>query len=144
MATSSGRSGTTAAVPSSHDGQDTQTKATSLSIIHGPNTPALLTQKLGDLTDELASQNGDRVAAVFPWQNHSMSFQYLADRSRLLAKAMLEAGLKHGDCVGIMAGNCYQYIEVFLGAARIGCPFVVFNNTYTATELCAALAVSCK
>lgn len=71
-----------------------------------------------------------------------MTFQHLAERSKLLAKAMLEAGLKHGDCVGIMAGNRYEYIETLLGAARIGCPFVVFNNTYTAPELCAALKVS--
>ncbi|EXJ77044.1 hypothetical protein A1O3_10202 [Capronia epimyces CBS 606.96] len=117
----------------------------SLSIIHGPKTPALWTQRLGDLIDERARQNGDRVAAVFPWQKHRLSFEHLADRSRLLAKAMLEAGLKHGDTVGIMAGNCYQYLEVFSGAARIGCPFAVFNNTYTPNELCQTLSVSsCK
>jgi acyl-CoA synthetase (AMP-forming)/AMP-acid ligase II len=33
---------------------------------------------------------------------------------------MLEMGLRKGDCVGVMAGNCYQYIEVFLGGGRIG------------------------
>ena len=98
--------------------------------------------KLGDLIDQQAKQNGDRTAASFPWQDHSFSYRHLADMSKLLAKAILEAGLKHGDCVGIMAGNCYQYIELFLGAARIGCPFVVFNNTYTPKELCAAVSIS--
>lgn len=62
----------------------------------------------------------------------------------MVAKGLLRAGLKHGDCVGIMAGNCYQYIEVFLGAGRIGCPVVVLNNTYTPAELLVALDSSCK
>ncbi|KAK7885648.1 hypothetical protein LTR67_009999 [Exophiala xenobiotica] len=44
-----------------------------------------------------------------------------------------------------MAGNCYQYVEAFLAAARIGCPFVVLNNTYSPKEVVNALrVVSCK
>ncbi|KAK5263938.1 hypothetical protein LTR96_010656 [Exophiala xenobiotica] len=44
-----------------------------------------------------------------------------------------------------MAGNCYQYVETFLAAARIGCPFVVLNNTYSPKEVVnALLVVSCK
>lgn len=113
------------------------------SFLQGDQNPTLYSTVLANLIDEQAAKNGSHVAAVFSWQNHSITYEQLAERSRLLAKAMLEAGLKHGDTVGIMAGNCYQYIEAFLGAARIGCPFVVFNNTYSAKELVAALAVSC-
>ena len=57
---------------------------------------------------------------------------------------MLGMGLRHGDSVGIMAGNCYQYIEVFLGGARIGCPVVVLNTTYTPAELERAVRTSCE
>lgn len=46
--------------------------------------------------------------------------------------------------MGIIAGNCYQYIELFLGAARIGCPYVVFNNTYSPDELKNAVLASGK
>ncbi|KAJ4983157.1 4-coumarate-CoA ligase [Stagonosporopsis vannaccii] len=38
-----------------------------------------------------------------------------------------------------MAGNRIEYIEFFLAAARIGCPLVVLNNTYSAAELITAL-----
>ncbi|KIV78549.1 hypothetical protein PV11_06194 [Exophiala sideris] len=115
------------------------------SVVRGSRSPVLCTKTLGEVIEEQARRNGSRNAASFPWQHHSLSYQQLADRSKLLAKSMLEAGLQHGDCVGIMAGNCYQYIEVFLGAARIGCPLVVFNNTYSTEELCSALSVSgCK
>lgn len=113
------------------------------SLIQGDQKHSLFAARLGDLIDEQGVKNGSRTAAVFSWQSHSITYAQLAERSRLLAKSMLEAGLKHGDTVGIMAGNCYQYIEAFLGAARIGCPFVVFNNTYSAKELVAALATSC-
>lgn len=113
------------------------------SFIHGDQSFALSSATLGELIDEQGLKNGDHTATVFSWQNHSTTYAQLAERSRLLAKSMLEAGLKHGDTVGIMAGNCYQYIEAFLGAARIGCPFVVFNNTYSPKELSTALAVSC-
>jgi acyl-CoA synthetase (AMP-forming)/AMP-acid ligase II len=78
-----------------------------------------------------------------PWQNCRLSYRQLSERSKSLAKSMLEAGLQHGDCVGIMAGNCYQYIEVFLGAGRIGCPVVVLNNTYSPAELSNAASASC-
>jgi non-ribosomal peptide synthetase component F len=114
-----------------------------MSFIQGDQKSSLFSARLGDLIDEQGAKNGSRTAAVFSWQSHSITYAQLAERSRLLAKSMLDAGLKHGDTVGIMAGNCYQYIEAFLGAARIGCPFVVFNNTYSAKELVAALATSC-
>jgi acyl-CoA synthetase (AMP-forming)/AMP-acid ligase II len=106
-----------------------------LAIVHGPKEPALWTKTLGNFIDEQATSFGERPCVIFPWQSVRLSYGQLADRSKVLAKAMLEMGLRHGDCVGIMAGNCYQYIEVFLGGARIGCPVVVLNNTYTPSEL---------
>ncbi|KAK5031719.1 hypothetical protein LTS07_004339 [Exophiala sideris] len=124
-------------------GNNMEVKTTLPSIVGGPRSPALYTQTLGELIEDQARRNRSRTAASFPWQHHSLSYQQFADRSKLLAKSMLDAGLQHGDCIGIMAGNCYQYIEVFLGAARIGCPLVVFNNTYSAEELCSAISVSC-
>jgi non-ribosomal peptide synthetase component F len=134
--------GPTRADMSSNTHKRTEIRTTLPSLLHGPSSPALRTEVLGELIEEQARRNGSRTAVSFPWQQHSLSYQQLADRSKILAKSMLEMGLKHGDCIGIMAGNCYQYIEVFLGAARIGCPLVVFNNTYSPKELCSALSVS--
>jgi acyl-CoA synthetase (AMP-forming)/AMP-acid ligase II len=44
--------------------------------------------------------------------------------------------------VGVMAGNCEQYISVFFAAARVGAILVVLNNTYTPSELSYALSHS--
>lgn len=116
----------------------------SLAHVEGPKEPALWFETLGNFIDKQATQYEDQPAVVFPWQAVRLSYRQLADRSKILAKAMLEMGLRKGDCVGIMAGNSYQYIEVFLGGGRIGCPVVVLNSTYTPEELESAVKKSCK
>lgn len=115
-----------------------------LALVYGSDEPQLYLKTMGTLIDDQAVEFEGRHAVVFPWQSVRLSYRQLADRSKILAKAMLEMGLSHGDCVGIMAGNCYQYIEVFLGGARIGCPVVVLNNTYSPAELENAVRRSCK
>ncbi|KAL4738930.1 acetyl-CoA synthetase-like protein [Aspergillus similis] len=114
-------------------------------LVHGPTEPALWYKTLGELVDEQERRYGSKEAVVVPWQSVRLTYRQLAERSRVLAQAMLNMGLRPGDCVGIMAGNCYQYTEVFLGGGRIGCPVVVLNNTYTPEELTRAVHTSsCK
>lgn len=47
---------------------------------------------------------------------------------------LVEVGIRPGDRVGIMAGNCEQYVAVVFAVARVGGILVVLNNTYTAGE----------
>lgn len=105
------------------------------SSIHGPSSPPLWRKTLAELTKEQAARYGDREAVLVPWQSARLSYAKLAERSALVAKALLDSGIRHGECVGIMAGNCYEYIEIFLGAGRIGNPAAVFNNTFSPQEL---------
>jgi acyl-CoA synthetase (AMP-forming)/AMP-acid ligase II len=58
----------------------------------------------------------------------------LRQESILLAKALLARGIRPGDRIGIMAGNCEQYASVFFACMRIGCILVILNNTYTSSE----------
>jgi acyl-CoA synthetase (AMP-forming)/AMP-acid ligase II len=115
-----------------------------LALVQGSKEPPLWFEKLGNFIDKQAAQYEHRPAVIFPWQSVRLSYRQLADRSGIIAKAMLEMGLRKGDCVGILAGNCYQYIDVFLGGARIGCPIVVLNTTYTPEEARSAVERSCK
>ncbi len=127
--------------------QESSSQATmspSQAFVSGPRTPELWTYTLGEVVTRQAMLFGNHTAAIFSWQRRKMSYSDLASRSEVLAKSMLARGLKHGECIAIMAGNCYQYIETFLAAARIGCPFVVLNNTYSPNELVSALKVTCK
>jgi hypothetical protein len=112
------------------------------SLVYGPTAEPLWNITLGDLIERQAAKYGDRTALVFPRQNIRRTYRDLLDRSRLVSKALIEQGLETGDCVGIFAGNCYEYVEVFLGAGAIGCPVVVLNAGYTPTELRDAIAYS--
>lgn len=116
--------------------------APELSVLNGSTDQPLWTITLGSLIDVQSRAHGDRTALVVPWQSVRRSYNDLAARSKLIAKALLQSGLRYGDCIGIMAGNCSEYIEVFLGAARIGVTSVVLNSNYTPTELHYAISFS--
>ncbi|KAH7124861.1 hypothetical protein B0J13DRAFT_149634 [Dactylonectria estremocensis] len=119
--------------------------STKQALIYGSQAPELWIKTLGTFLDEQADRLGGRHALVVPWQNVRFSYRQLADQSKIVAGALLGAGLGHGDVVGIMAGNRHEYISVFLGAARVGCPVVVLNMTYTPEELKNAVRLSsCK
>lgn len=113
------------------------------SLVHGPQQPALWNTSLGRLIDHQGARFSDRPAVIVPWQNARFSYRQLCEQSKVVATALLRMGLRHGDCIGVMGGNRHEYVEVFLGAARIGCPVVVLNNTYTPKELGNAVGQSC-
>ncbi|KAI9925758.1 hypothetical protein ASPWEDRAFT_158213 [Aspergillus wentii DTO 134E9] len=116
-----------------------------MSLIHGPTSSPLSNKTISTLIAEQTTHHGDKPAIIVPWQSIRLTYRQLSERSAVIAKAMLEVGLRKGDCVGIMAGNCHEYIEVFLGGARIGCPVVVLNSFYTGEEVKrAVMLTSCK
>ena len=116
----------------------------SLSLVHGSTTAPLWYNTIADLIREREQEQGDSTAVIVPWQQARLSYRELAKKSEDVSKALIAAGLRKGDFVAIMAGNRHEYIEVFLGAGRIGCPAVVVNNTFTEPELLSALARTCK
>jgi len=105
-----------------------------LSIVHGPLEPALVDQTLGDLLDEQCKIRGDKECLIVPWSRARWTYEKLRLEARTLAKAMLSMGLRRGDRVGILAGNCEEYVAVFFATGYLGCILVVLNATYTATE----------
>lgn len=113
-------------------------------ILYGARDPPLWHKTIGQLIREKASQCGDRTAVIVPWQRFRSTYRELLDRSRQVSLALLNRGLRHGDCVGVMAGNRYEYIDIFLGSTNIGCPVVLLNNTYNPVELVNASKQSCK
>lgn len=110
-----------------------------LSIVAGPTEPQLLDITLGELLTLQALQYGRLECLVFPWTGARWTYGQLKDETDRLARGMLASGIQKGDRIGIMAGNCEQYISVFFAAARVGAILVVLNNTYTPSELYYAL-----
>lgn len=110
-----------------------------LSIVHGPSEPELINLTLGELLDEQCEIRGDKECLVVPWTGARWTFSDLQEHSKKLAKAMLALGLRAGDRVGILGGNCEEYVAVFFAAGYLGCILVVLNSTYTADEALFAL-----
>jgi Acyl-CoA synthetases (AMP-forming)/AMP-acid ligases II len=114
------------------------------SIVAGPTQPELLDITLGELLTLQALQYGDYECLVFPWTGARWTYTNLKEEAERLARGMLAMGIQKGDRIGVMAGNCEQYISVFFAAARVGAILVVLNNTYTPSELYYALNHSGK
>ncbi|KAL4925075.1 putative long-chain-fatty-acid-CoA ligase [Aspergillus undulatus] len=110
-----------------------------LSIVYGDTQPELLDVTLGELLTLQSLQYGDYECLVFPWTGARWTYADLNDEADRVARGMLAMGIQKGDRVGIMAGNCEQYISIFFAAARVGAILVVLNNTYTPRELYYAL-----
>ncbi|KAJ5902863.1 AMP-dependent synthetase/ligase [Penicillium taxi] len=109
------------------------------SIVSGPTTPKLLELTLGELLTVQALQYGDYECLVFPWTGTRWTYADLKNESDRVARGLLAMGIQKGDRIGIMAGNCEQYVSVFFAAAQVGAILVVLNNTYTPAELYYAL-----
>lgn len=123
----------------SHSGLVKATKDFTPSILHGPSYPPLLTLTLGSLLDLQCRRYGPRECLVVPWTGARWTYNHLREQSINLAKMMVDVGIRPGDRVAIMAGNCEQYVAVLFAAARVGAILVVMNNTYTAGEALRAL-----
>ncbi|KAE8148008.1 hypothetical protein BDV25DRAFT_142213 [Aspergillus avenaceus] len=112
---------------------------TQLSIVDGATDVSLLDITLGQLLALQAAQYADYECVVFPWTGARWSYADLNREADRLAKGLIAMGIQRGDRVGIMAGNCEQYVSLFFAVARVGAILVVLNNTYTPSELYYAL-----
>ncbi|KAI9651351.1 hypothetical protein NHQ30_001392 [Ciborinia camelliae] len=111
-----------------------QTETSRLSIVQGASSPPLLAITLGDLLDQQTSLRGGYECLVCPSLGTRWTYGTLKQESIAVARGLLSLGIKSGDRIGILAGNCAEYISVFFAAAYIGCILVVLNNTYTTQE----------
>lgn len=105
-----------------------------LSIVQGASSPPLLELTLGDLLDQQTRLRNSNECLVCPALGTRWSYRTLQEESIAVARGLLSLGIKSGDRIGILAGNCAEYISVFFAAAYIGCVLVVLNNTCTTQE----------
>lgn len=116
-----------------------------LSIVKGSTEQPLWDITLSQLLEQQAQLGPQRQCVVFPSHNYRATYQQLYQSTLALAKGLISAGVLPGDNIGILAGNCPQYIELFFAASHVSAALVVLNNTYTPTELKSALKHSeCK
>ncbi|KAF4547830.1 AMP-binding enzyme-like protein 19 [Elsinoe fawcettii] len=115
---------------------------TQLSVFHGPADPPLIDLTLGAFLDYQCRHFGDKECLVVPWTNTRWTYNDIKQHSNLLAQYLIGRGIRSGDRIAILAGNCAEYVAVFFACVRIGAVLVILNNTYTESEASYALQYS--
>jgi non-ribosomal peptide synthetase component F len=82
------------------------------SVIRGPSHPPLINVTLGELTRQQSHKHGDRVAVISQHQKEVITYSQLYKYSDDLAASMFALGIKRGDMVAVMLGNCSEYVYV--------------------------------
>ncbi len=77
------------------------------------------------LIDRLGERYLDHPALLSP--DGALSYRALAEETRRYARWGLARGLKSGDVVCLLMGNCSRYIAVWLGLCRIGVTVSLLN-----------------
>ena len=82
---------------------------------------------------DTANLLGNQEAYVGPGER--LSWNDILEGANLTAAALHAAGIRAGDHVGILMGNCGTWIQTFLGCASIGAVTVPVNTRFKMEEL---------
>jgi O-succinylbenzoate-CoA ligase len=77
----------------------------------------------------------NREAYVDSSTGERLTFRELNERSNRIANALLKAGTKQGERVGILSRNSAEYVATYHALAKIGCVMVTLNIRLVADEL---------
>ncbi len=113
-----------------------------LSHDHGPTDQPLLDETIGQNLERASREYADRPALIVPHQDLRLSYRELNDAVDLLARALLAAGLRVGDRIGIWSPNNAEWVLAQFATAKIGAILVNVNPAYRSSELVYALRQS--
>ena len=97
---------------------------------------------VGDLLARRAFLNPHREACVDGGRGERLTFAELSERSARVGNALLAAGVRPGERVGLLLMNGPEFVESFFAVARIGAVVVPLNWRLVADELTFILADS--
>jgi len=100
---------------------------------HGTATDIPRGTSIGALFDEVAAAHRASTAIVAP--DGEWSYAKLHDRTLSMASALLAAGVKPGDPVGLCTDRCADMVAAMLAILRCGAAFVPFDPAYPADRL---------
>jgi carnitine-CoA ligase len=82
-------------------------------------------QTISELVQARANDSADRIFCAYGAQK--VSYSRLQDRVREFAGALLQAGVKPGDRVGLMLAQSIEHMELFMATAWLGAIMVPFS-----------------
>jgi acyl-CoA synthetase (AMP-forming)/AMP-acid ligase II len=86
-----------------------------------------------DLFELAADKVPDRIALID--KRREINYRDLDERATRFGNALLDAGVKAGDHVGILATNCIEWVEAMYGIYKIRARVVNVNFRYVEEEL---------
>lgn len=110
-----------------------------LSIVKGSTDQQLWNITLSQLLRQQVELGPQRQCIVFPAEEYRATYEQLYQKTLNVARGLISSGVRAGDNIGILAGNCSPYAELFFAASHVGAALVVLNTTYTPVELKSAL-----
>jgi fatty-acyl-CoA synthase len=91
------------------------------------------------VVDALADKFGDRLALLF--DQESLTFRALAERTHRYSRWALEQGLTNGAVVCLLMPNCPEYLAIWLGITRVGGVVALINTNLSDDSLAHAINV---
>lgn len=88
---------------------------------------------VGDIPTKCARLFPDKVGVVF--QEKRLTFREVANRCNRLANGLLALGVKKGERVAVLLGNCSEYLELYFAIPKIGAVIVPLNTRFITKEL---------
>ena len=85
-------------------------------------------QVLGELIEDRAARNGDRVFLRF--KDQKFTYNEMNRFANRCANALTDRHVVKGDKIAIMLPNCPEFIHLWLGSAKIGAVEVPINTSY--------------
>ena len=96
-----------------------------------------LRSRVFEILDDAVAKYGTREAYIFPDENLRLTYEDVRSRALLTSKALLAAGLKKGDRIGLWFTNQSHWIDLVYGASRIGVILVPINTALRSKEIAA-------
>jgi fatty-acyl-CoA synthase len=111
-------------------------------IDHGPAPVPLLDETIGTNLEQTVARFGDRPALVSCHQGLRYSYAEFDAAVDRVARAVIAAGLRKGDRLGIWSPNRVEWALIQYATAKIGVILVTINPAYRTHELQYALQQS--
>lgn len=90
---------------------------------------------IGDFLEKMVEKDPDQEFMVYPDRDLRFTYKEFDERVNLLAKGLLEIGIKKGDHVGIWAKNVPDWLTFMFATSKIGVVLVTVNTAYKSHEL---------
>ncbi|CRL04138.1 CLUMA_CG017249, isoform A [Clunio marinus] len=96
----------------------------------------------GHLLMENLSKAENNVILVSGITSEELTAKNLLERSILVSKALIAAGVKPGDVISIVSENRFEFAYILFGTLLLNCKFAPINLTYSEREMTHAFNLS--